>query len=653
LEEVPLFNGKYFDWNQKRVKEIVNHYGHKFMYQKRVLDLGCGYGDIGGVLYRLGSEVVAVDARQDHLKMVSKKFPGIRIVKADLDREWPFRGQVFDLILDMGLLCHLADYEKHLKTVCASTRHLVLETAVCDSDDPNKSLPSPENKGVYDLSINGVGCRPSPAAIERVLRECGMNFKRMDSNKFNSGNIVYDWQAKNDNSTSIDKRRIWFCTKEGHIHVTPPPPTPPPTQPNNTKFVAGNYLRTGTPLSAIQKTASPQPPTNVQVRADTNFAFSRAPSESINMNPTYTGGYSSDNNQVREASQRFSVVYPSANAPPISFGPNNLPLPITSNPPLRVLYLPLNDADNVQQGMYDAWNNVGVELKVFDFYRMWLNTKNKNKIQADFVQTVREFQPQLIHMQLQFTGLIDAATLRAARTACPNVVITNWSGDIRREAIFDFVTLTHETDYLLISSTGQLDMYRRAGCKNVRYWQIGFDPKFSFPMGQTQFEYDGSFIGNAYGGQFPDSELRATVVCNLKGAFGAKFGLFGGGYPYSKQVSPRNTNAIYNNSICPVSISNFNSVSHYFSDRLLGCLASGRPTISWYFPGIESYFAEGKEILVAKSVKDAIDQINWCKNNPEAANQIGAAGYARVLKEHTFTSKILELLTMTNLLPSG
>lgn len=644
-----MFNGKYFDWNQKRVKEIVNYFGHKFMYQKRVLDLGCGYGDIGGVLYRLGSEVVAVDARQDHLKMVSKKFPGIRIVKADLDREWPFQGQMFDLILDIGLLCHLSNYENHLKIVCGSTQHLVLETAVCDSNDPNKSLPNPENKGVYDLSINGMGCRPSTTAIERVLQECGMTFKRIDNSKFNSGNIVYDWQSKNDNSTSLEKRRIWFCVKEGHVHVPPPPPPIIPVHPNNTKFIQNSYLKAGMPLSSIKKTASPQPPEDTG-RIGTNYVYSRALSNQVNMNPLYNGGYSSDINEVREASQHFSATYQVANEPPTQFGFPVKKLPIVFNTPLKVLYLPLGE----QPGMYDAWRNVGVELRIFDFWSQWLNSHNKSQIQEEFLKIVKEFQPNLIHMQLQFTGLIDAETLRKARAACSNVVITNWSGDIRREAIFDFVTLTHEVDYLLISSTGQLDMYRRAGCKNVRYWQIGFDPKFSFPMYNSICEYDASFIGNAYPAQsqFADSELRSSIVMNLKGALGNKFGLFGSGYPHAKQVAFKDTNIIYNNSICSISISNFNSVSHYFSDRLLGCVGAGRPTISWYFPGIESYFAEGSEILVARSLQDAIDHINWCKNNLEAANLIGINGYGRALKEHTFTSRVLELLTMTNLLPS-
>jgi 2-polyprenyl-3-methyl-5-hydroxy-6-metoxy-1,4-benzoquinol methylase len=222
------------DWNQKRIKAILDFYGHEFMAHKKVLDLGCGHGDLGGVLYRLGADITCVDARQDFLKVVSKKFEGIKVVKADLDSNWPFYGKKFDLILDLGLLCHLRDYEAHLKAVCQSTSHLVLETAVCDSSDPFKCIPVYENKNIADLSINGLGSRPSAAAIERILNEAGMSFKRIDGSKYNSKPYSYDWQEKNDDSLDLNKRRLWFASKSTNASkfnlpnsiTKAPPPAP-------------------------------------------------------------------------------------------------------------------------------------------------------------------------------------------------------------------------------------------------------------------------------------------------------------------------------------------------------------------------------------------------------------------------------------------
>ena len=216
-----MFDGKYLEWNQRRIKCIIDYYGHKFMYMKKLLDLGCGQADISGAMYRLGADVTAVDARQEHLAIASKKFQGIKTVKADIERGWPFANQKFDIVLDLALLCHIRDFEGHLASVCASTNILVLETAVCDSDDPNKVIIIDESKAIYDNSVNGVGCRPSAEAIEKVLSDCGMTFVRMDNARLNAGSFIYDWQVQNTGDTSINRRRLWFCNKSGTRAVPP------------------------------------------------------------------------------------------------------------------------------------------------------------------------------------------------------------------------------------------------------------------------------------------------------------------------------------------------------------------------------------------------------------------------------------------------
>jgi glycosyltransferase involved in cell wall biosynthesis/2-polyprenyl-3-methyl-5-hydroxy-6-metoxy-1,4-benzoquinol methylase len=207
------FNGKYIELNQKKIKGIIDFYSHKFFYFKKVLDLGCGYADISASLLRLGSDITAVDARQEHLKIVNKKYPEMKTIKADLDKAWPVPGKKFDVILDIDLLCHISNYEDHLRKVCASTHHLVLETAVCDEDDEHKSVMIAENKANYDLSFNGNGSRPTAKAIERVLKECGMNFKRMDNAKFNAGTYKYDWIEKGNGECNNSNRRIWFAVR--------------------------------------------------------------------------------------------------------------------------------------------------------------------------------------------------------------------------------------------------------------------------------------------------------------------------------------------------------------------------------------------------------------------------------------------------------
>lgn len=312
---------------------------------------------------------------------------------------------------------------------------------------------------------------------------------------------------------------------------------------------------------------------------------------------------------------------------------------------LKVLYLPIGH----QPGTEDAFRNVGCELQVCDFWGIWERTKSREAVNNDFMNKVRGFQPNLIHMQLQFTGLLDSSVLAEARKACPGVVITNWSGDCRASAQNDFTRVADAVDFSLISSTGHLDMYRNAGCKNVKYWQIGYDPKTNFPLNYDTFDYDCVFLGNNYGSMFPDGGIRTGAVAFCQGTI-PRFKVYGTGYGAGiGPIDIRRCNEVYNKSICTLSISNFNSVSHYFSDRMLHCIASGRPTICWYYPGCESYFVDGSEIFYARSNKDIADIVSYCKSNLDVAKQVGINGAKRVLKEHTFTSRIIELLHMTNL----
>lgn len=312
---------------------------------------------------------------------------------------------------------------------------------------------------------------------------------------------------------------------------------------------------------------------------------------------------------------------------------------------LKVLYLPLGS----QTSTANAFREVGCQLEICDFWGIWERTKSKIAVEDDFMTKVRQFQPHLIHMQLQFTGVLDSRILIEARKACPGVVITNWSGDCRDHAIHDFTKVGGAVDFSLISGTGQLDMYRTAGCSSIKYWQIGYDPTVNYPLNYNEFQYDAVFIGNNYGNTFPDGELRTAAVRACQNAID-RFAVFGTGYGSNvSAIDMRQCNEIYNRSVCPISISNFNNVSHYFSDRLLYCIASGRPTISWYFPGCESYFVEGSEIFYARSNSDIVDIVRFCKSNPEIAKQVGINGHKRVSKEHTFTSRIIELLNITNL----
>jgi len=320
----------------------------------------------------------------------------------------------------------------------------------------------------------------------------------------------------------------------------------------------------------------------------------------------------------------------------------------------KVLYLPINNREIVQTGMYDAFIDNGFNLCSFDFFTCVRTIGNGIATQI-FMSVVQDFMPEWIHMQLQDTNTFTPNDIMEIKKLCPRIIITNWTGDIRNEAIPYFVNISKVVDLSLISSVGQLKMYREAGCKNVEYWQIGYDPKRFFPLKEKElsgeYNHDVVLCCNEYD-YFPGKDSRKNIVLLLKQRFGNKFSLYGawksvdfckGSLDFWEQ------NQAYNSAKVVISVNNFNDVEMYFSDRQLISMASGTPTVSHYIPGMERYFTNNENILWFKTPQECLELVQFCLNNPDKAEQIGKAGAEIIKKEHSYACRTKELSKRVNI----
>ncbi|MGE0813471.1 MAG: class I SAM-dependent methyltransferase [Vicinamibacterales bacterium] len=203
------FTRHYDDWRARRVAAIRGHYGDAFFRGRTLLELGCGYGDLGAAFLALGAEVCCADAREEHLEVARARHPGLRTVRADLNTDWPF-GRV-DVIFHLGLLYHLEPTHESLRRACRSAPVVVVETEVCDSPSPDAVVPADE--AGYDQAIDGRGCRPSAARVERVLAEEGFTWTRVADARCNSGIHVYDWEETGSGRVGHGQRRFWFTER--------------------------------------------------------------------------------------------------------------------------------------------------------------------------------------------------------------------------------------------------------------------------------------------------------------------------------------------------------------------------------------------------------------------------------------------------------
>jgi len=316
----------------------------------------------------------------------------------------------------------------------------------------------------------------------------------------------------------------------------------------------------------------------------------------------------------------------------------------------------MND-DVVQRGVYDAFRELGCHLDIFDYFYVYeSNRRRVNTARQKFIQKALECKPDLIHMQLQHTKVIDAKTVARIKRELPKTKIVNWTGDVRNYVPVTFKKVAQVCDYNLISSTGQLDMFRREVNRDIKYWQIGYDPKLYYPAPKVpnKFEWDCVFVANNNTKEgYPGRPEREKACMLLREAFKDRFALFGNGWPKSYKsrgsIDQKKAITAYHNSLCSISVSHYNDIDHYFSDRLLMCLACGRPTVSFRFPKWESYFTDGCDLLIAKSIPDIVEKVKFLKNNRDRAEFIGKSGADKVLAEHTYKSRVKELLDVVGL----
>jgi hypothetical protein len=211
-----MFRGHYDGWRNSRMNGIKKYMDPSFFKSKTMLELGCGYADIGNMFYEMGAIVTSSDSRIEHLKVVNERYPHIKTLQLDGDNI--NIENKYDVILHWGLLYHLKEIDIHLEKVSQKCDILLLETEVCDSDNPDFFLIN-EEKG-YDQAFNNKGIRPSQQYVEKVLTKNGFNFKLIKDPILNNSFHVYDWDVKNSNKSWHGLRRFWICWKNTDSPLT-------------------------------------------------------------------------------------------------------------------------------------------------------------------------------------------------------------------------------------------------------------------------------------------------------------------------------------------------------------------------------------------------------------------------------------------------
>ena len=201
IEPDNLFGRNYNHSRLLRVCKLEQVLGHAWFKGKSILELGCGYGNVGLYFKDLGADVTFVDARQEFLDVVKSKDSSANTILIDQDKEWDL-GKQFDLVIHWGVLYNLNNWQQDLRCALKHAKFLSLESAVnrysydIEFKIKNFSYGSP-----HIGCFNDVGTLPS---ITRIEKELVGSIKRYDDADLNSDFFRYTLNC-NDSNVIIAK----------------------------------------------------------------------------------------------------------------------------------------------------------------------------------------------------------------------------------------------------------------------------------------------------------------------------------------------------------------------------------------------------------------------------------------------------------------
>ena len=217
-----------------------------------------------------------------------------------------------------------------------------------------------------------------------------------------------------------------------------------------------------------------------------------------------------------------------------------------------------------------------------------------------------------------------------------------------------FRPLIAQYDLVLTYGGGQpvIDAYTSLGARLCRPIYNGLDPDSHFPVAADQrFAATLGFLGN----RLPDREERVgKFFFKVAAAIPeAEFILGGSGWQehapqlpnlrYLGHIAAKDHNAFNCSPLAVLNINRSSMAATGFSPptRIFEAAGAGACLITDSWQGIDRFLQPGKEVLTAESGEEVIALLRAL--TPAKAQAIGAAARQRVLAQHTYSHRIVEL----------
>ena len=80
-----MFQDHYVNWRNSRLSGIKKYIQNSYFTSKTLLEVGCGYADLGNEFFKMGAKVTCSDARIEHINVVRERYPELNTMVLDCD----------------------------------------------------------------------------------------------------------------------------------------------------------------------------------------------------------------------------------------------------------------------------------------------------------------------------------------------------------------------------------------------------------------------------------------------------------------------------------------------------------------------------------------------------------------------------------------
>lgn len=216
-----------------------------------------------------------------------------------------------------------------------------------------------------------------------------------------------------------------------------------------------------------------------------------------------------------------------------------------------------------------------------------------------------------------------------------------------------------EYDAFFSNSKGSIPDIEELGARNVTPLYYGIDPDLASPV-EIEQDIDISFFG--YGSDFREEWMEKLITAPSREMPDVKFAVAGGGFNIHLGKAELMGDLSYSQwryfacrSKINLNITRWSHTSVYASStsRPFELAAFGSCIVSQPYNGIEEWFEPGSELLIANNSGEAIKLYRTLLASPEKRRQLAEKARLRVLKEHTYKHRAVQLIETISRLNAG